>query len=248
MAVGLVQCAVKGDTANGSLWIVGHGKGEFRVGAVSLMRADNVYGMRPEALDAPARTRRPRLPLAGRQLRQRLQLARRHRRPRPPPAAQEPRVERRRAQRFRHGRVHDVLPRHRYRTLHRRQQRARRRAGRRRRGAVCQRRRRYAAWASCARRTATPNPTTSSGGASATRCTATGSSATCRSKIMRKSTTSLPKPCAPSTRRIQLIGVGATGEWSKTMLANCADHMDLLSEHFYCKDKPGSDRARAPDP
>lgn len=45
------RCAVKGDTQNGSLWVVGHGKGEFRVGAVSLMRADNIYGMRPEVLD-----------------------------------------------------------------------------------------------------------------------------------------------------------------------------------------------------
>ncbi len=36
---------------------------------------------------------------------------------------------------------------------------------------------------------------------------------------------------------IKLVGVGATGDWSKTMLANCADHMDYLSEHFYCKNK-----------
>jgi len=38
---------------------------------------------------------------------------------------------------------------------------------------------------------------------------------------------------------IQLIAVGATGKWSRTMLAECADHMDLLSEHFYCGEKPG---------
>jgi alpha-N-arabinofuranosidase len=38
---------------------------------------------------------------------------------------------------------------------------------------------------------------------------------------------------------IKLIGVGATGEWSRTMLAGCAEHMDLLSEHFYCHDRPG---------
>lgn len=38
---------------------------------------------------------------------------------------------------------------------------------------------------------------------------------------------------------VKLVGVGATGDWSKTMLANCADHMDLLSEHFYCGHKPG---------
>jgi len=33
---------------------------------------------------------------------------------------------------------------------------------------------------------------------------------------------------------IKLIGVGATGEWSETMLTHCAEHMELLSEHFYC--------------
>jgi len=33
---------------------------------------------------------------------------------------------------------------------------------------------------------------------------------------------------------IKLIGVGATGKWSETMLTHCAEHMDLLSEHFYC--------------
>ena len=33
---------------------------------------------------------------------------------------------------------------------------------------------------------------------------------------------------------IRLIGVGSTGKWSETMLRDCADHMDLLSEHFYC--------------
>jgi alpha-N-arabinofuranosidase len=33
---------------------------------------------------------------------------------------------------------------------------------------------------------------------------------------------------------IQLIGVGDTGKWSETMLRDCADHMNLLSEHFYC--------------
>ena len=32
---------------------------------------------------------------------------------------------------------------------------------------------------------------------------------------------------------IKLVAVGATGKWSEGMLANCADHMDLLSEHFY---------------
>ncbi len=37
---------------------------------------------------------------------------------------------------------------------------------------------------------------------------------------------------------IKLIGVGATGPWSEMMLSQCAGNMDLLSEHFYCGEKP----------
>jgi alpha-N-arabinofuranosidase len=36
------KCAVHADTDHGQFWVVGHGKGELRVGAVSLMRADNI--------------------------------------------------------------------------------------------------------------------------------------------------------------------------------------------------------------
>ncbi len=36
---------------------------------------------------------------------------------------------------------------------------------------------------------------------------------------------------------IKLIGVGAVGSWSEGMLANCADTMDAISEHFYCQSK-----------
>ena len=32
----------------------------------------------------------------------------------------------------------------------------------------------------------------------------------------------------------KLIGVGAVGEWSETMLTECSDYMNLLSEHIYC--------------
>lgn len=39
--------------------------------------------------------------------------------------------------------------------------------------------------------------------------------------------------------KIKLVAVGAVGSWSQTMLAECADHMDLISEHFYCGEKPG---------
>jgi alpha-N-arabinofuranosidase len=35
---------------------------------------------------------------------------------------------------------------------------------------------------------------------------------------------------------ILLVGVGAVGEWSRTMLSEGGDHMDLLSEHIYCQD------------
>ncbi len=36
---------------------------------------------------------------------------------------------------------------------------------------------------------------------------------------------------------IKLIGVGEVGRWSETMLTVCADYMNLISEHIYCKDK-----------
>ncbi len=36
---------------------------------------------------------------------------------------------------------------------------------------------------------------------------------------------------------IQLVGVGAAGEWSRTMLAEAADHMELISEHIYWQDR-----------
>jgi alpha-N-arabinofuranosidase len=36
----------------------------------------------------------------------------------------------------------------------------------------------------------------------------------------------------------KLVAVGAVGEWSKTMLARAATHMDLLSEHIYWQDEP----------
>jgi alpha-N-arabinofuranosidase len=37
---------------------------------------------------------------------------------------------------------------------------------------------------------------------------------------------------------IKTIGVGDVGEWSEQMLRHCADHMDLISEHFYCQTRP----------
>ena len=36
---------------------------------------------------------------------------------------------------------------------------------------------------------------------------------------------------------IILVGVGAAGPWSEGMLKGCADHMEHISEHFYCNEK-----------
>ncbi len=36
---------------------------------------------------------------------------------------------------------------------------------------------------------------------------------------------------------IKLIAVGDAGRWSEGMLKQCADHMDLISEHFYRRDR-----------
>jgi alpha-L-arabinofuranosidase len=36
---------------------------------------------------------------------------------------------------------------------------------------------------------------------------------------------------------IELIGVGATGEWTEGMLRHCSGHMTELSEHFYCQER-----------
>jgi alpha-N-arabinofuranosidase len=38
--------------------------------------------------------------------------------------------------------------------------------------------------------------------------------------------------------KIQLVAVGAVGEWSRTMLGSAASHMTHISEHTYWQDKP----------
>ncbi|MFC1543729.1 alpha-L-arabinofuranosidase C-terminal domain-containing protein [Gemmatimonadota bacterium] len=38
---------------------------------------------------------------------------------------------------------------------------------------------------------------------------------------------------------IQVVAVGSVGRWDELMLAECVDHMDLLSEHFYVQERPG---------
>jgi alpha-L-arabinofuranosidase len=42
----------------------------------------------------------------------------------------------------------------------------------------------------------------------------------------------------PSAR---VVGVGAVGPWDEGILAGCADHMDLISEHIYRKELPDVD-------
>jgi alpha-L-arabinofuranosidase len=37
---------------------------------------------------------------------------------------------------------------------------------------------------------------------------------------------------------ILTVGSGNMGRWTEGMLANCADHMNLLSEHFYSQERP----------
>ena len=38
---------------------------------------------------------------------------------------------------------------------------------------------------------------------------------------------------------IRAVAVGAVGRWDELMMAHCADHLDLISEHFYCGERPG---------
>jgi alpha-L-arabinofuranosidase len=38
---------------------------------------------------------------------------------------------------------------------------------------------------------------------------------------------------------ISLVAVGEVGRWSEGMMRHCADHMDLISEHFYVQERPG---------
>jgi len=37
---------------------------------------------------------------------------------------------------------------------------------------------------------------------------------------------------------IKLVAVGSVGEWSQSMLTHCSDHMNYISEHIYCQEKP----------
>jgi alpha-N-arabinofuranosidase len=39
-------------------------------------------------------------------------------------------------------------------------------------------------------------------------------------------------------RSIELVGVGALGDWSRRMLTDCSSHMAMISEHVYWQSKP----------
>ncbi len=99
-------------------------------------RPRRVAGRRGGAAEAAQCTH---LPLAGRQFRERLQLAGRDRGPRHPPPSAEPRLARGGAQRRGHPRVHGPDEDDRRRALRRAQHRPGHRAGSGRRGAVLQR-------------------------------------------------------------------------------------------------------------
>ena len=124
-----------------------------------------------------------RLPLAGRELRERLRLEGRHRRPRPAAAAQEPGLEGHRVQRRRHRRVHGARA-----ASSAPSPTSRSTPGLGGAEAAAEEveyaeRRRHDAHGPAARRERPRRALRrEAGGASATRCTATGSSATCRSR------------------------------------------------------------------
>ena len=74
-------------------------------------------------------------------------------------------------------------------------------------------------WAGCAPPTATPSRTASSGGASATRCTATGSSATCRWTSTSQKHNEFAAAMRAVDPSIKLVAVGDVGPWSEGMLS-----------------------------
>ncbi len=39
-----------------------------------------------------------------------------------------------------------------------------------------------------------------------------------------------------SDSSVKLVGVGSIGVWSKRMISECSDTMDLISQHFYCEE------------
>ena len=70
------------------------------------------------------------------------------------------------------------------------------------------------------------------------RCTAIGNSATWVWRSTFRKTTQFAEAMRAADPSIKLIAVGDVGPWSEGMLRNCAESMDLMSEHFYCGENP----------
>ena len=181
--------------------------------------------------------RRAGLSLARRQFRQRLQLAGRHRRPRPPSAAQEPRLARHRAQRLRPRRVHGLLPAAGHRALHRRQQRTGRQP-QRRRGIEYANAPADRPAANCGRRTAIREPYGVHWWGIGNEMFGDWQLGHMGLEKYIPKHNEFAKAMRAADPSIKLVAVGAAGPWSEGMLRHCADHMDLMSEHFYCGENP----------
>ena len=230
------RCAVKGDTENGAVWIIGHGKGEFRVGAVSLMRADNVYGMRREVLEVLRELNAPvyRWPggnfVSGYNWRDGIGDPDR-RPPRKNPAwkgvehndfgidefitfcravGAEPYI----AVNSGLGNAKDAAGEIQYANGSLDTPMGKLRAENKH-----------------------PEPYKVKWWGIGNEMYGDWQLGHVPLEEYTKRHNEFAEAMRAADPSIQLVGVGATGDWSKAMLANCAGHMDLLSEHFYCKQK-----------
>ncbi len=231
------KCAVHADTDNGALWVVGHGTGEFRVGAASLMRADNIYGMRRDVIDILRELNSPvyRWPggnfVSGYNWRDGLGDPDR-RSPRKNPAWKgvehndfgidefmtfcrtvdaEPYI----AVNSGLGTAKDAADQVEYANGNVDTPMGKLRAQNKH-----------------------PEPYKVKFWGIGNEMYGDWQLGHMPLDQYTKKHNEFAEAMRAVDPAIQLVGVGATGEWSKTMLANCADHMDLLSEHFYCNQKP----------
>ncbi|MCX5769780.1 MAG: alpha-N-arabinofuranosidase [Candidatus Hydrogenedentes bacterium] len=230
------RCAVKGDTDNGAVFILGYGKGEFRVGAVSLMRADNMYGMRREVLEILRELNAPvyRWPggnfVSGYNWRDGIGDPDR-RPPRKNPAWKgvehndfgidefmtfcravnaEPYI----AVNSGLGNAKDAADEIQYANGGLDTPMGKQRAENKH-----------------------PEPYRVKWWGIGNEMYGDWQLGHIPLEEYTKRHNEFAEVMRAADPSIQLVGVGATGDWSKAMLANCADHMDLLSEHFYCKQK-----------
>jgi len=70
------------------------------------------------------------------------------------------------------------------------------------------------------------------------KCMGNGSSVTCRSTKYVARHREIANAMWAVDPKIQLVGVGAVGEWSRTMLEQVASHMTFISEHDYWHGDP----------